>query len=85
LDIFFPRENPGWSQLSHERQRGDTDTTFLVSGVGAALALATTLKKHSIPGRIVLLGTPAEETDGGKIKLLKAHAYRDMDVCRRCY
>jgi metal-dependent amidase/aminoacylase/carboxypeptidase family protein len=54
----------------------------LVSGVGAALALATTLKKHSIAGRIVLLGTPAEETDGGKIKLLKANAYRDMDVCR---
>ena len=32
------------------------------------------------PGRVVLLGTPAEETDGGKIKLLNAGAYKSMDV-----
>jgi len=27
-----------------------------------------------------VLGTPAEETDGGKIKLLNAGAYKSMDV-----
>lgn len=36
---------------------------------------------QNLPGKIVLFGTPGEEgTDGGKIRLLKSGAYRDVDI-----
>lgn len=46
--------------------------------MGAAIAL----KKfaEAIQGSIVVIGTPAEETTGGKIDLLKAGAFRDIDA-----
>lgn len=36
-----------------------------------------------VPGKVVLLGTPAEEHIGGKIILVKKGAYKQMDV--RCH
>lgn len=36
---------------------------------------------HSIPGRVILLGTPAEEGGGGKVLLLNAGAYAGLDAC----
>ncbi|CAE6440475.1 unnamed protein product [Rhizoctonia solani] len=50
-------------------------------GVAAALGLKSAMEKHNIPGRIILLGTPAEEGGEGKVHLLKAGAYREMDIC----
>ena len=46
--------------------------------VGAVLAL----KKFAsdLNGSLVVIGTPAEETTGGKIDLLKAHAFGDIDA-----
>jgi amidohydrolase len=46
--------------------------------VGAVLAL----KKLAsfLNGSLVVIGTPAEETTGGKIDLLKAHAFDDIDA-----
>ncbi|CBQ72232.1 related to amidohydrolase [Sporisorium reilianum SRZ2] len=52
-----------------------------ISGVAAALSVAATLVAKDVPGTVVLLGTPAEEGGGGKIKLEDAGAYRDMDAC----
>jgi len=52
-----------------------------IAGIAAAMATAQTLKKTNTPGKVILLGTPAEETIGGKIKLLKQGAYREMDAC----
>jgi len=46
--------------------------------VGAALGLSP-LKKE-LPGRLVVLGTPAEEGGGGKILLVRAGAFRDIDL-----
>ncbi|KAI1620705.1 amidohydrolase [Exophiala viscosa] len=50
------------------------------SGLAGFLALSHTLKMQNIPGRTQLLGTPAEESGGGKIKLLQAGAYNGVDV-----
>ncbi|KAL8277494.1 hypothetical protein RQP46_010124 [Phenoliferia psychrophenolica] len=36
---------------------------------------------YNVAGKIILLGTPAEEKDGGKLNLLKAGAYKTMEVC----
>jgi len=51
-----------------------------ICSVGAALAAAAAMTEFSIPGEVVLFGTPAEEGGGGKIKLLEAGAYTDHNV-----
>lgn len=38
------------------------------------------IRVGSLPGRVVLFGTPAEEGGGGKIKLIQRGAYRDHNV-----
>lgn len=48
--------------------------------VAAALTTVALMRKHSLPGKILLFGTPAEEGGGGKIKLLEAGAYKGVDV-----
>ncbi|KAF9638355.1 putative peptidase m20 protein [Lasiodiplodia theobromae] len=45
------------------------------ASLSGALAAAETMKKHDLPGKVVLFGTPAEEGGGGKIKLIEAGAY----------
>ncbi|SJL03890.1 uncharacterized protein ARMOST_07247 [Armillaria ostoyae] len=52
-----------------------------ISGCGVAIAVKATLEALNIPGKIILLGTPAEERVGGKIILLERGAYKDMDLC----
>ncbi|KAE8210094.1 hypothetical protein CF327_g5992 [Tilletia walkeri] len=52
-----------------------------ICGVASAIATAHALEKHNLPGRVVLLGTPAEEGGGGKVILLQNKAYESMDVC----
>ncbi|SMP62516.1 M20 family metallopeptidase [Anoxynatronum buryatiense] len=47
------------------------------SAVGAALVLSRLIRETG--GRVVLMGTPAEEGGGGKILLLKAGAFDDVD------
>ena len=49
-----------------------------IIGVGAALALAAALVELNISGRVKLLGTPAEESGGGKVIFVKEGAYDDM-------
>ncbi|SMR52655.1 unnamed protein product [Zymoseptoria tritici ST99CH_1E4] len=51
-----------------------------VASVAGALATAAIIKQHSLQGKVILFGTPAEEGGGGKIKLLEAGAYKDHNV-----
>jgi len=44
------------------------------AGIGAKAALA------DLPGRILVIGTPAEEGGGGKLRLLEAGVFADVDV-----
>jgi metal-dependent amidase/aminoacylase/carboxypeptidase family protein len=52
-----------------------------VAGIGAAVSLSKAMVEHNLSGKIVLLGTPAEEGGGGKIILQQAGAYDGMDIC----
>ena len=38
------------------------------------------MRRRRLPGKIKIIGTPAEEGGGGKIRCLEAGAYRDMDL-----
>ncbi|TLD31138.1 hypothetical protein PspLS_02189 [Pyricularia sp. CBS 133598] len=51
-----------------------------IASVAAGLATAEVMRKSHLPGKVVIIGTPAEEGGGGKIKLLKAGAYAGVDV-----
>jgi amidohydrolase len=49
------------------------------SGAGAGAALAAC--KGQLPkGRVQVIGTPAEEGGGGKVKLIKAGVFKDVDA-----
>ena len=49
-----------------------------MSNLGAGLGVKAALQ--SLPGRLMVLGTPAEEGGGGKIRLLDAGVFKDVDV-----
>ncbi|KAF9274740.1 hypothetical protein BGZ68_000406 [Mortierella alpina] len=52
-----------------------------IAGVAAALGVMAVLQKHNLEGRIRLIGTPAEETTGGKIPLIEKGAFDGLDAC----
>jgi len=54
----------------------------LISGValGTGITLKQLLEEKNIPGRVTIMGTPAEERRGCKIDLIKAGALEDVDI-----
>ncbi|GFQ66035.1 peptidase M20 domain-containing protein 2 [Trichonephila clavata] len=55
----------------------------LIAEVGLATSLAIKAAMDAdpkLPGKLLILGTPGEEGDGGKIDLLSAGAFRGVDV-----
>src|SRR5438552_4264683 len=54
------------------------------AGVGAGAGLAAVRDK--LPkGRLHVIGTPAEEGGGGKVKLIQAGVFRDVDAAMMCH
>ena len=51
-----------------------------VASLTGFLALSALVEAYDTTGRVQLLGTPAEESGGGKIALLAAGAYNNVDV-----
>ena len=49
-----------------------------MAAMGAALGLQA--NSPDLPGRVVVIGTPAEEGGGGKIRLLEAGVFDDVDA-----
>ena len=47
---------------------------------GAGIFLADIMKQEKIPGKVVVIGTPAEESVGGKIPMVENGAFDDIDV-----
>ena len=54
------------------------------AGAGAGAALAA-LRDQLPKGRVQVIGTPAEEGGGGKVKLIKAGVFRDVDAAMMCH
>ncbi|KAF2637222.1 putative amidohydrolase [Massarina eburnea CBS 473.64] len=52
-----------------------------IVSVAAALATAEMARQHNLPGKIIIFGTPGEEgAGGGKVRLLEAGAYENVDI-----
>lgn len=52
---------------------------FAAGSTGAALALKDWLKETGTPGRVRLYGTPAEEGGSGKVYMVRAGLFNDVD------
>src|SRR5712692_9764170 len=50
------------------------------AGTGAGAAIAAALTTLPFPGRIQVIGTPAEEGGAGKVRLMDAGVFRDVDA-----
>jgi amidohydrolase len=54
------------------------------AGAGAGAALAA-VREQLPKGRVQVIGTPAEEGGGGKVKLINAGIFRDVDAAMMCH
>jgi amidohydrolase len=50
------------------------------AGTGAGAALAVALGTLPFPGRVQVIGTPAEEGGAGKVRLMEAGVFKDVDA-----
>lgn len=51
-----------------------------VAGIATFLAVAELLRASGTPGKVVLLGTPAEEGAGGKVRMLANGCLKNVDA-----
>lgn len=51
------------------------------SSIGAALALQEVVRACGGENQVVVFGTPAEEGGGGKVKMIEAGVFNDVDIC----
>jgi amidohydrolase len=50
------------------------------AGTGAGAAIAAALRSLPFPGRIQVIGTPAEEGGAGKVRLMVAGVFKEVDA-----
>ncbi|KAF9779088.1 hypothetical protein IL306_002536 [Fusarium sp. DS 682] len=71
LQVVFCAEYDALPEIGHGCGHNLIATSSLAAFVGAARALQIT----KLPGRLRIIGTPAEEGGGGKVRLLEAGAF----------
>jgi len=72
---------PGYGVNGNQNAHACGHNWIAASTAGAAIVLSKLKQKYNFKGKIVLIGTPAEETTGGKIDLIKAGAFDNIDFC----
>jgi amidohydrolase len=74
--VVFCAEYDALADIGH----GCGHNLIATASTAAFLGAVDALKASNLPGRVRLLGCPAEEGGGGKIKLLEAGAFNDVDA-----
>lgn len=72
----FVAEYDALPELGH----GCGHNLICTAAIAAATACAELLKKHRLPGKVLVMGTPAEESGGGKVKLLEKGCLDGVDA-----
>jgi len=72
--IAFLSEYDALRGLGH----GCGHNLIATASAGAGIALADALDR--LPGRVLVIGTPAEEGGGGKIRLIRAGIFQEVDA-----
>ena len=57
----------------------------LIAMMGTAAAIGVRAVLDELPGRLAAVGTPAEEGGGGKVALVRAGGFADVDVAMMCH
>jgi len=50
------------------------------TNTGAGIVLSQLMKDYNIPGKVIVYGTPAEETSGAKVAMADNGAFNDVDI-----
>lgn len=74
--MTFCAEYDALPQIGH----GCGHNLIAVSSIAAFLGAVAAMKESFSPGRVQLLGCPAEEGGGGKLKLIEAGAFANVDA-----
>ncbi|KAJ5409070.1 hypothetical protein N7509_002953 [Penicillium cosmopolitanum] len=74
--MCYNAEYDALPEIGHACGHNLIATSTLASGVGVASAM----KQFNIPGTLVIIGTPAEETGGGKYIMANNGAWKDCDI-----
>ncbi|KAG5953605.1 hypothetical protein E4U53_004561 [Claviceps sorghi] len=74
--VSFNAEMDALPQLGHACGHN----LIAMVSLAAGLAAAEMMRRRHLAGKIKIIGTPAEEGGGGKIRCLEAGAYRNVDV-----
>ncbi len=69
--VVFCAEYDALPQIGH----GCGHNLIAMSSIAAFLGVVEALRRTGSPGRVRLLGTPAEEAGGGKVRLIEAGAF----------
>ncbi|CEL11105.1 Putative Peptidase dimerisation domain protein [Aspergillus calidoustus] len=77
--VAFNAEYDALPGMGHACGHNLIATSSIASFISTCEAMRAVSKDTSFTVR--LLGTPAEESGGGKVRLLDAGAYRDVDAC----
>ena len=73
-EIVFLAEYDALPGIGH----GCGHNLICTASIGAAIGLASVM--HKLAGTIVVLGTPAEETSGTKVSMVKNGVFKDVDA-----
>ena len=57
----------------------------LIAMMGTAAAIGVRAVLDQLPGRLAAIGTPAEEGGGGKVALVRAGGFDDVDLAMMCH
>ncbi|KAK5788792.1 hypothetical protein VI817_009750 [Penicillium citrinum] len=74
--VTFCAEYDALPEIGH----GCGHNLIAASSIAAFLGAVAAVKQSSAPGRVQLLGCPAEEGGGGKLKLIEAGAFANVDA-----
>lgn len=72
---------PGFGENSDQNAHACGHNWISAATSGAAIVLSKLKQKYNFKGRIVLVGTPAEETVGSKADMVKAGGFDNIDIC----
>ncbi|KAH6645866.1 hypothetical protein BKA67DRAFT_540864 [Truncatella angustata] len=75
--VCFNAEYDALPGVGHACGHNLIATSTLASAVG----VEAVMKAHDLPGTLVVMGTPAEETGGGKWIMAKNGAWKGFDAC----
>lgn len=72
---------PGYGENNDQNAHTCGHNWIAAATAGAAIVLSKFKQKHNFKGKIALVGTPAEETIGSKVDIIKAKGFNNIDIC----